>query len=137
MSNKMFKNAAHKIAATALMLASVATPASAALRVCLMKPTQVTTNNVGDVFLHGTVGLNGQTGATPLQLQMICNVKSDTNGVFTDVCKNWFSTALTAQSTGKTLFMYYYDDVHNYNKANCSEWPHWSSLVITYLGVQN
>lgn len=31
----------------ALMLSSIATPTLAAVRVCLMKPTQVTTNNVG------------------------------------------------------------------------------------------
>lgn len=31
----------------------------------------------------------------------------------------------------------FYDDVNNYNKVNCSEWPNWSGLYINYLGIQN
>jgi hypothetical protein len=53
-----------------------------------------------------------------------------------DVCRNWVSSALTAQASSKTLYMIYNDEENN-GVADCAAFPAWSQPRILYFGPES
>jgi hypothetical protein len=120
-----------RMAAIALVAASMIGPAEAATRFCVVKSiSHVSTDRLGIVRIAGTFGV------AITDWQAICSVTATWHNVPADVCKNWVSAAMTAQATGKSLFLYF-DDVNNAGKIDCATFTPWSDLYIDYLGLYN
>jgi hypothetical protein len=111
-------------------------PARAALQVCRMKPTMVTTDRNGTVFLQGLVGTGGNVGTIGIQWQAVCSVNAVYQNVTIESCKSWVAAAMTAQASGKNLFMFFYDQ-NNGGRTDCSQFPAWTPPYIDYLGIEN
>lgn len=113
-----------------LAMPIMSVPAHAETRVCRVKPTLVVTTNNGDIYISGDVTPSGHW-----YWQRVCNVSVSALDVTIDTCKSWLSTALTAQSTGKTVFMIY-EDGGNPARLDCGAFESWKDAPISYLGLE-
>lgn len=116
-----------------MAVAAVPTVAQATVRECRIKPTLVSTDRNGRVYVSGNV-ISGATGSW--NWVAICNSDVVEFGIPVSVCGNWYAALLSAQATGKTIFMYY-NDMNNNDIADCSTFPSWAVRTIDYLGPLN
>lgn len=108
-----------------------AATANAAIYACHVKPTSVVTDNAGNLYLNGNVQPTGTWG-----WQRVCGVTTAALNVTVDACRNWTSAALTAEATGRSLFMFF-ESTQNGNRTDCSTFPAWNDAYITYLGPED
>lgn len=114
-------------------LIALPTIAQATVRECRIKPTMVSTDRNGRVYVSANV-TSGAAGSW--NWVAICNADIVEFGVPVTACGNWYAALLSAQATGKTIFMYY-NDSNNDGMADCSTFPGWSVRYIDYLGPLN
>ena len=110
----------------------LAPAAQATTRECRVKPTMVITDRNGNVMISVKV-VSGATGNW--NWQNICSVNGALSGVSVDVCRNWVSSALTAQATSKVIYMIY-NDAENNGVADCANFPAWNQPKIDYFGPE-
>lgn len=118
------------LAATAAF-AAMSTTAAASTQACRVKPASVVTDLSGNLFINGAVQPSGVWS-----WQHLCSTAVAHNNVSAEACRNWYAAALTAQSTGRVIFMFF-DDSQNGGVTNCALFPAWNSPYITYLGQEN
>lgn len=94
------------------VLALAGSASEAATRVCRVNPTNVTTDLNGHVYISGFTGTGGNVGTISWAWQLVCGVSTSRNNVSVEACKNWMSTALTAQAQKRAIFIFF-DDVQN------------------------
>lgn len=111
---------------------ALAPAAQATNRECRIKPTMVITDRNGNVMISGKV-VSGATGNW--NWQNICSVNGALGGVSVDVCRNWVSSALTAQASSKVIYMIY-NDTENNGIADCANFPAWNQPRIDYFGPE-
>lgn len=76
----------------------------------------------GDVIVESLAGL-----AWP----RLCSVSRSANGIDPQACKTVYSALLTAQTTGKSVNLWFDDDVSG---GNCGTHPSWQFLEGWYFG---
>jgi hypothetical protein len=126
---KRVRKLAAILVAGGALIGALPMSAQAATHECSFKLATVNVNNGGGLFLEGNVG------TTWIGAQYVCNIDSAYNSVSTEVCKNWVAISLTAQASGKPLYLIF-DDGGDSTKTDCSTWAAWTTPKILYFGIK-
>lgn len=102
-----------------LLIVLVANIPAMAYYTCTGPVTGLSISNGGVVTVSGFNGIvDGE----------ICQIGASANGISSDTCKAMYARLLIAETTGKSLTMYFNDSL------TCSTQPSWQYLTGMYFG---